>query len=243
MSDSNARLRRASTALVGTKRAVLACLVAAALGAQGRAVESQDWPRVAIADFNGFMQDQDGRVVNLGPVVTDMLITEFSGREGLTVLERSELKFLLDEMDLQLSGRMNNSGAVAVGQLIGVQYVLLGQVSSIANVLRMDIRAVDVETSVIVSVLRRLGPPTTALFTEIVSFADEFGEQLDLDPPTDRPSMESIPVRATIEYSRGLDFEDRGEVELAVERYEAALQIYPELSAAQRALERLRTGG
>ncbi len=30
---------------------------------------------------------------------------------------------------------------------------------------------------------------------------------------------------------------------LAVERYEAALQIYPELSAAQRALERLRAGG
>ena len=98
---------------------------------------------------------------------------------------------------------------------LGVQYVLLGAVTSIVDQLRMDIRAVDVETSEIVTVLKK-SDRTSELLTVVVTLADDFTAELDLVPPSQRPELEAIPVSATIEFSRAVDFEDRGEIEQAI---------------------------
>jgi len=201
--------------------------------------QSQDVPTVAVMDFSSFMMGESGGAVNLGKAVSAMLVTEFSGREGMRVVERAQLNDLLREQDLNLSGRINEADAIEVGKMLGVQYVLHGQVTSIVDQLRMDIRAVDVETSEIVMVLKDTDR-TSELFAVIVGMADRFGEQLNLVPPSERPEMESIPAAATIEFSRALDFEDRGETDQAIEHYEATLEIHPNHRDAIRALERLR---
>jgi hypothetical protein len=103
----------------------------------------------------------------------------------------------------------------------------------------MDIRAVDVETSEIVTVLKK-SDRTSELFAVVVQLADDFSAELNLAPPSQRPEVEAIPVLATIEFSRALDFEDRGEVEQAIAHYEATLAIHANHRDARRALERLR---
>ena len=125
--------------------------------------------------------------------------------------------------------------------MLGVQYVLLGQVTSIVDNLRMDIRAVDVETSEVVTVMKK-SDLTTELFAVVVGLADEFGEALDLVPPSERAETESIPVAATIALSRALTYEDDGDVDQAIEQYEAVLEIHPSHRDARRALDRLRGG-
>jgi curli biogenesis system outer membrane secretion channel CsgG len=221
---------------------VLAAIAAVAVSATGLHAQDTDIPTVAVMDFTSFMMGGGGDAgVNLGKAVTAMLVTEFSGREGMQVIERAELNAMLREQDLVLSGRVDEASAVEIGKLLGAQYVLHGQITSIVDNLRMDIRAVDVETSEIISVLKK-SDRTSELLAVVVSLADEFGTQLDLVPPSSRPAIESIPVGATIEFSRALDFEDRGENERAIEHYEAALEIYPNHRDARRALERLRGG-
>jgi curli biogenesis system outer membrane secretion channel CsgG len=190
-------------------------------------------------DFSSFMMGESGGAVNLGKAVSAMLVTEFSGREGMRVVERAQLNQLLREQDLNLSGRIQEADAIQVGKMLGVQYVLHGQVTSIVDILRMDIRAVDVETSEIIMVLKDTDK-TSELFAVVVSMADEFGAKLNLVPPSERPEMQSIPATATIEFSRALDFEDRGEIEQAIEHYEATLEIFGNHRDAIRALERLR---
>ena len=220
---------------------VLSAVLATALSAaDASTLHAQDLPTVAVMDFNGFMMGEGGASISLGKAISAMLVTEFSGREGIQVVERAELNDLIREQDLALSGRVQED-AIRVGQMLGVQYVLHGQVTSIVDNLRMDIRAVDVETSEIFAVLKK-SDKTSELFTVVVALADEFGEQLDLVPPSRRPEMEEIPVRATIEFSRGLDFEDRGDIEQAIQHYEATLEIHPSHREARRALERLRGG-
>jgi hypothetical protein len=54
--------------------------------------------------------------------------------------------------------------------------------------------------------------------------------------------MEAIPVPATIAFSRAVAYEDRGEIEQAIEFYEQTLEIHPGHRDAQLALERLRGG-
>jgi TolB-like protein len=208
-----------------------------------RPVRAQDdVPRVAVLDFSSFMMGEGGASVNLGKAIAAMLVTEFAERPGLQVVERQRINALLDEQDLAASGRLDQDDAVEIGRLLGAQYILLGQVTSILDELRMDIRAVDVETSEILTVMKK-SDQTSQLFSVVVELADDFGGELNLVPPSSRPEIEEIPVRATIEFSRAVDFEDRGEIEQAIEHYEATLAIYPNHRDAQRALERLRGSG
>ncbi len=218
-----------------------AAAVLVTLGSGRAPALGQDVPTVAVMDFSSFMMGDGGAAVNLGKAVSAMLVTEFSAREGIRIVERAQLNDLLREQDLNLSGRIEESDAIQVGKMLGVQYVLHGQVMSIVDNLRMDIRAVDVETSEIVTVMKK-SDKTSELFAVVVLLADEFGEALNLVPPSERAAVESIPVTATIEFSRAVDFEDRGETDQAIQHYEAALEIHPSHQGAARALERLRGG-
>lgn len=227
------------------RQAIALTVVALAAMGSGWAqpARAQGLPTVAVLDFSSFMMGDAGMgSVNLGKAITAMLVTEFTNRPGIQVIERAQLNDMLREQDLVLSGRVDESSAIEIGKLLGAQYILLGQASSIADNLRMDIRAVDVETSEIVAVLK-MSDVTSELLSVVVALADQFGEQLNLVPPSERPEMESIPVPATIAFSRGVDYEDRGEIEQAIEFYEQALEIHPGHRDAQRALDRLRGGG
>lgn len=217
-----------------------ATVLALGLGVPSSPVAAQDdVPRVAVLDFNGFMMGEGGGSVALGKAIAAMLVTEFSGREGMQVIERQEIRSLIEEQEMALSGVLNENEAVRIGRLLGVQYVLVGAVTSIVDQLRLDIRAVDVETSEIVTVLKKTDR-TSELFAVVVDLADDFSDELNLVSPGDRPDIEQIPVSATIEFSRAVDFEDRGETEQAIAHYEATLAIYPNHRDARRALERLR---
>lgn len=219
--------------------ALMVAALSATSSVRAQSTPGDDLPTVAVLDFAGLMMGDGNAAVPLGKTVSAMLVTEFSGREGMQVIERAELNEMLREQDLALSGRVDESSAIEIGKLLGAQYVLTGQATDIVGNLRMDIRAVDVETSEIVAVLKMSGL-TTNLFSIIVDLADDFGEMLDLTPPSGRPAMETIPVPATIAFSRAVAYEDRGEIEQAIEFYERTLEIHPGHRDAQRALERLR---
>ena len=235
-------MRESSGAALHKPAIVLtALLVTATGGVQRLPAQSPDLPTVAVLDFTSFMMGDGGAAVNLGKAITAMLVTEFSSREGIQVIERAQLNDMLREQDLVLSGRVDESSAIEIGKMLGAQYVLLGQASSIVDNLRMDIRAVDVETSEIVAVLKK-SDRTSELLSVVVALADEFGQQLNLVPPSNRPAMESIPVPATIAFSRAVDFEDRGETERAIQEYERTLELHPSHRDAQLALARLRGG-
>src|SRR5690606_14381490 len=153
-------------------------------GLRGQAAE--DVPTIAVLDFTGLMVGQGGNSAPLGKAVSAMLVTELIGRPGIRVIERAQLQDILTEQRLSLSGRVDESTALEVGKLIGAQYVIHGQVTSIADNLRMDMRAVDVETSEIMEV-QKLSGRTDELLDVVVKMADLFSSKLELTPPSQRP--------------------------------------------------------
>ncbi len=227
---------RAYTTLLASTLAALTLSVGDA-----PAQSTGDVPTVAVMDFNGVMLGEAGNSVAIGKAMSAMLTTEFSVRDGLRVLERQNIQTILQEQRLALSGRVDESSAVEIGKMLGVQYVLLGSVISTGSQLRVDIRAVDVETTEVLTVLKRNDKPE-GLLDVVVWVADEFSKKLSLTPPSGRPDVTAIPVRATIEYSRAVDFEDKGDAAKAMEHYQKALDIHPSHADAQRALARLRGG-
>lgn len=221
---------------------VAAALATVVLGAHDTVAQAtSDLPTVAVMDFTGFMMGEAGNSIAIGKAISAMLVTEFSGREGLRVLERQNMQDILNEQKLSLSGRVDESSVAEIGKILGVQYVFRGAVISMGAELRVDIRATDVETSEILTVMKK-NDKTENLLDVVVWVADEFSKKLNLTPPSGRPEIEPMPVRATIEFSRGVDFEDKGDTAKAIEHYEAALAAYPGHKDAQRALDRLRGG-
>lgn len=209
------------------------------LAAQSGAAEL---PTIAVSDFEGFLLGEAGNSGPVGKAVSTMLITELSQRPGLRVIERYRLQELLTEQKLSLSGRVDAATAAQVGRMVGAQYLVFGQVSGVANSMRMDARLVDAETGEVLEVQKLTDKPTE-LLSMVEKLADLFMAKLKLEPPAARPAVEQIPVNATIEFSRGVDFQDKGDVQKAMEHYRKALEIHPNFQEAKKALEALQQRG
>ena len=61
--------------------------------------------------------------------------------------------------------------------------------------------------------------------------------------PARSNEMLDVKLWITVEFSRGVDFEDKGDAAQAIEHYRKALEIHPAHRDAIAAIERLERGG
>jgi TolB-like protein len=84
--------------------------------------------------------------------LSNRLRTELFKMGTYNVLERSRVDEILHEQGFQQTGCTNANCAVEVGQLIGVQYMVIGTVNKVGDFYTCDVRIVDVSSSQIVNV-------------------------------------------------------------------------------------------
>ena len=82
------------------------------------------------------------------------LRAELFDTEKFTVLERSEMKMILEEQQFQRSDCVDAMCAVEAGQLLGVHYMVIGNIDSVGSLFSVNIRQVDVGTAKIVNAVR-----------------------------------------------------------------------------------------
>lgn len=104
---------------------VLAVLATVVLPAT---VRGQGKVRLAVLNFqnnttNGFWGDR------LGEAAADEITTQLVKTGDFTVVERQQLKAVLDEQHLGLSGAVDPATAARIGKLLGVQAVVLGSIT------------------------------------------------------------------------------------------------------------------
>lgn len=79
--------------------------------------------------------------------VPEMLKTELSrSGAGLLVVERQKLAAILQEQALGQTGVLDEETAQRVGQLVGAQFLVSGEISTIGSKLRLDCHILKVET-------------------------------------------------------------------------------------------------
>jgi curli biogenesis system outer membrane secretion channel CsgG len=81
--------------------------------------------RIAVVDF----EDRSGWGHNIGTGLADMLVTELVKSGKFLVIERQELTKILEEQGLGMSGAVTPQSAAKVGQLLGVELMVMGSVS------------------------------------------------------------------------------------------------------------------
>ena len=97
---------------------------------------------IAIIDFEGIsVSEADAKAL------TQRLTSEMIALEMYQVLERSEMKRLLEEQKFQYSSCVDTKCAVEIGKMLGAKYMVVGSISKVGSTYSIDSRLIDVETS------------------------------------------------------------------------------------------------
>ena len=171
----------------------------------------------------------------------DLLITDLSRTTQLTLVERSRMQALLDEMALTTAGVTDAATSARAGRLLRagrvVQGALLQLPSAVGTtVLRADAAVVDVPTARIQG---------TAQGDNLLEQVFELEKKIAMDlfrqlgvtlTPAQRAAIDQRPTRslaAFLAYSRGLAADDAGRYDEASRAYNEALRLDPGFTSAQ----------
>jgi len=175
--------------------------------------------------------------------LADMVITDLSQVKSLTVIERSRMQTLLEEMGLGQAGLVDEQTAPRVGQLLGAKKVLQGSFLDLAGGrFRLDANLSDIAAAASQPVGETSGEMARFFRLEknlVFKVIDELGIKL---AEAEEKAILTIPTEnllAFLAYSRGLDARDRGDFEKAQKEFQQAVNIDPKFNNAKTKLEQV----
>jgi len=83
-------------------------------------------------------------------LLTDRLQSELINVGGYRFVERSEIKGILNEQKLQYSGSVDAKTIIEVGNFIGAELIILGDIGKIGNYYTSSARLIDLKSSEII---------------------------------------------------------------------------------------------
>jgi hypothetical protein len=108
-------------------------------------IHTQEREGLAIIDFDGF-----GISTQEASVLTNRLSTYLVQAGVYRIIERGQMKQILEEQDFQMTGCTSDECAVEIGQLLGAQLILAGSFGKIGSTYTIDMRIIDVTTGGII---------------------------------------------------------------------------------------------
>lgn len=169
----------------------------------------------------------------LGKGIADMMITDLAQVEGLTVVEREKLQEIVTELELQQTRFFDPATAGEIGKVVGATHAITGAIHAWAPDIRIDVRLVDVKTAEVALTDQVTGPKDRFFELEqdlATSFVEALEPTLPAPPQADRIEDGDL----VLEYARGLDQLDRGELGTAYELLQALVERAPGFGLAAK---------
>lgn len=189
--------------------------------------------QVVVFPLSGFVLGDDAK--QLPDVFRSMIITEMANA-GTRMVERQEIDKLLEAQSLSLSGTVPDAQAIRIGQLLGAQYMVTGQISVVGQEARLDLRLVDIETGEMIPPPFKETVAVDRLLSVVSRVATDFAGKAQLKA---RVADVVVPAPALLAYSRGVEYEKRGMKQQAAEWYRRTLELFPQHPHARAALQRV----
>ena len=104
--------------------------------------QSQRGQVVAVVDFRNTSGRAD--LDPLGSSIAESLLTNLARRGRLTLVERSRLASVMEELRLGLTDFVDPETAAEVGKSLGANVIILGSYTAVANQFQINARAVGV---------------------------------------------------------------------------------------------------
>ena len=121
---------------------------------------------------------------DLGAKVSDLLFAKLAAKPDFYLVERTDLKKILEEQQLNLTGAVKADEAVKVGQLTGAKIIITGSVIQVEKKLYLTAKIIGTENSRVVAASAEgvasddLGALTGKLADAVAEAVDKNGEKL-----------------------------------------------------------------
>jgi TolB-like protein len=201
--------------------------------------------RVAILDFENIsgITKYDG----LGKAMSSMLISDIEANvspKRLQLVERAQIQKVLKEQNFQASGSVNKSTAVQAGKILGINYLLVGDVYVLNDQLIINARLTNTETGDIVFSKKQEGK-TVAWLTLKTNIAKDL--TTSLSQPFSEPTIpdKEIPVATITTYGNAISAKDNGQLAKAENLLETIHEFNPEfkyVAELKAEMEQLKKG-
>jgi len=192
----------------------------------------------AIAVFPLTFQGMNQEFASLGKGISEMIITDLSQVPELTLIERVQLQALLDEISLSQTGVIDEGSAPRFGKLVSAGKVVHGMYNVESNSsLKLDVAFWDVVNQEYPDFTSKEDQLNNLFYLEkdlVFNVIDDMGIELT---QMQRGKIQRIPTKnmqAFLAYCVGLEMEDAGDFEAAVQYYEKAVKLDPNFKIASR---------
>ena len=184
--------------------------------------------RVAILDFENIsgIAKYDG----LGKAMSSMLISDIEANvspKRLQLVERAQIQKVIKEQNFQASGSVNKSTAVQAGKILGVAYLLVGDIYVLNDELIINARLTNTETGDVVFAKKQEGKTVGWLTLKTIIAKDL---ATSLSQPFTEPTIpdKEISVATITTYGNAITAKDNGQIEKAEYLLETAQEYNPE---------------
>ena len=212
--------------------------VTAGLALPAGSVEAQATPiTVAVAAFNVRRSGTDtAAFVGIGTAIGDLLSSELRAVAGVRVLDRAPMSRTVAIQPKTRNGNTGREGALQAARLLGAQHVVFGGFAADAtgNV-RLDARAVNVETGV-VETTERLQGRGDAIAGLVHQLAGRLESAMSLTASGSAAPTTAIDVSGLAAYGKALEANDRGDRAQSRQLLEGVLRDHPDFAPAKAAL-------
>ncbi len=145
---------------------------------------------IAIVDFQNTSQNKN--LDYLQNAIPEMLITNLAKSGKLDIVERSRLQDAIKEMQLGMTGVVDQNNAVELGKAVGANAILVGSYLEIGGLIRINARLIDVESSKVLKAESVQGRAGQEIFSLMDQLAQSIERQLVGEEKKPQPTNASM---------------------------------------------------
>jgi TolB-like protein len=179
---------------------------------------------ISILYFDNTTKNKDYEWLSKG--IADMLISDIAESGAVDVVERADLKKVLEEQELSLTGLTDDKKALELGKLMSASKLIYGSYIIQGNSIIINGKITDTESGKIKSVFAVKGA-----LESILSLQNELsvkaGKALGITNGKAQQTAPEYSVEAVKKYYQGLDLLDKGAVDDARRKFDEASKIDP----------------
>lgn len=117
---------------------------------------------LAVLDFSNTANDPELDYLVRG--IPESIITNLAKTGKLDIVERSRMQQALEELNLSVSGIIDEQTAVELGRAVGANAVMTGSFLKIGNIIEINTRLIDVKTLRVITSEQVRGAPGEEIF-------------------------------------------------------------------------------
>jgi len=202
-----------------------------------------DKPVLSVINFSGILRSNEPDP--LSRTLSDFLVTDLSRIKNLTLVDRESSQAVIREMELAITGLVDEKNSPRLGQLLGASHLLTGKFLRQGNRYIVNYRLIDVETGTVAGSGTVEG--TGSAFRKLVSVisrsvADDLKKIFPAIevPQENKEDSSAIDLSFAESYGRAVLLEENGKYAKANEILRELLKKNPSISELKLALDSLQ---